>query len=119
MLFLLGIILILLVLRDVFHSVVPRCMSTRFCIAPFLVQRIVWPPFLFVASRISSPLLKAEVLSLFVPCALLLLLLAWICLLAAAFGFIALALSSHYSPPVRSEERRVGEGLRARGAPDH
>lgn len=102
MLFLLGVVLILLVLRDVFHSVVPRGMSTRFCIAPLLVHRIFCPPFFFIASRISSPVLKAEVLSLFAPCAMLLLLIVWILLLAAAFGFIALALSSHYSPPVNS-----------------
>ncbi len=102
MLFLLGIILMIFVLRDVFHSVVPRGMSMRFCFTPFLVRRVFWPPFFFIASRISSPTLKAEVLSLFAPSVLLLLLIVWICLLAAAFGLISLALASHYSPPVNS-----------------
>jgi hypothetical protein len=102
MMFLVGLLLMLLVLRDVFHSVVPRGMSTRFCFAPLLVHKILWPPFFSIASRVSSPTLKAEVLSLFAPCALLLLLIAWICLLAGAFGLMSLSLSSHYSPPVNS-----------------
>ncbi len=102
MLFLLGLALMLFVLRDVFHSVVPRVMNTRFCIAPFLVRRVFWPPFLAVTSRISSPAWKAEVLGLFAPSALLMLLLIWICLITTAFGLIALSLGSHYSPPVNS-----------------
>lgn len=102
MLFLLGLILIVLILRDVFHSVVPRAMSTRFCIGPFLAHKIFWPPFVSVASKILSPAWKAEVLSLFAPFTLLMLLITWICLLAAGFGFITLALAAHYSPPIDS-----------------
>ena len=102
MLFLLGATLMFLVLRDVFNSVVPRGMSTRFCLAPFLLHKIFWPPFLYLASKISSPVWKAEVLSLFAPFVVLILLIIWICLLATAFGFIALALGLHFSPPVNS-----------------
>ncbi len=102
MLVFLGLTLILLVLRDVFYSVIPRRMSTRYCIAPILVSRILWRPFGVLASTISKPELRDEILGLFAPFALLALLIIWICLLTAGFGLISLGLSSHYSPPVNS-----------------
>ncbi|PWU03239.1 MAG: hypothetical protein C5B53_00740 [Candidatus Melainabacteria bacterium] len=102
MLLLLGLILMLLVLRDVIHSVVPRGMSTQFCLAPFLVRRVLWPPFSSLASRITSPHWKAEVLSLFAPTVLLLLLITWILLFTLSVGLIAWALASHFSPAINS-----------------
>jgi len=102
MFFLSGVILLLFVLRDVFLSVIPRGMNTALCIAPFLVRRIFWPPFLLITSKISSPTWKAEVSSLFAPFILVAMLIIWISLIAAAFGIIALALAPHYSPAVDS-----------------
>lgn len=102
MLLLLGVILIVLVVRDVFHSVVPRGMSSRFCLAPFFVHRVFWPLFCFLGARVPSAFLRTELLSLFAPFALLSLLMIWLALLVAAFGFITLALASHYAPPIDS-----------------
>jgi hypothetical protein len=102
MLIFLGIVLILFVLRDVFYSAIPRRMSTRYCIAPFLLDRILWRPFGVIASAISKPELRDEVLGLFAPFALLVLLIVWICFLTAGFALISLGLSSHYSPPMNS-----------------
>lgn len=102
MLFFLGLIIILLVLRDVLHSAVPRSMSTNLCLGPFVVRRILWPPFLSIASMIPSSTWKGEVLGLFAPFSLLALVVIWICLIVAGFGFMVLALASDYSPPVNS-----------------
>lgn len=102
MLFILGTLLLLVVLRDVFQSMIPRAMSTRLCLAPFLVHRFIWPSFSFVGSTISMPGLKADVLSLFAPVTLLGVLIIWICLFAAALALISLAFGSHFSPPVNS-----------------
>ncbi len=102
MLFILGTVLLLVVLRDVFQSMIPRAMSTRLCMTPFLVHRIFWPSFSFVGSRISKPGLKADVLSLFVPFTVLGLLFTWICLFAISLALISLAFGSHFSPPVNT-----------------
>lgn len=102
MLFLLGMTGMVLVLRDVFHSVVPRGMSTTLCIGPFLARRLFWPPFLFIASKIASPVRKAEILSLFAPFFLLILLIIWICLLTASLALISFPLASKYSPTLDS-----------------
>ncbi len=102
LLFMLGMTLMVLVLRDVFYSVIPRGMSTKFCIAPFLVHKIFWPPFIFIASKVASPAWKAEILSLFAPFFLLMLLIIWICLLATAFALISFPLALDYAPPLDS-----------------
>lgn len=102
MLCVLGIILLLFLVRDILHSAIPRGMSTRLCMTPFLVHRVLWPPFSFIASRISSPVYKAEVLSLFAPLSLLAILLFWIFIVVVGFGLISLGIGSDYSPVIKS-----------------
>lgn len=102
MLILAGITLLVLVSRDILHSAIPRGMSTGLCLAPFLVHRVLWPPFSFLVRHISSSSVKAEVLSLFAPMALLVLLTCWILLFVLGFGLITLGLGSNYVPAVRS-----------------
>jgi len=77
-------------------------MSTRFCLTPFLVQDLLWPPFSFIARKISCPVLKAEILSLFAPLTLLVLLVCWILLVVFGFGLITLGLGGDYLPHVKS-----------------
>ncbi len=101
-LFLLGLAMILLLLRDVFHSAVPRGMSMRFSIAPFLVRTILWAPFFYIASKVKSPIWKAEILGLFPPTAILTVLAAWTYSLIAGIGLISFSLASEYSPPLDS-----------------
>ncbi len=91
-----------LVLRDVFQSVVPRGMSTTLCLAPFLVHKVFWPPFFFIASKVKSPARKAEIFSLFAPFFLLTLLVIWICLLALSFALISFPLASKFGPALDS-----------------
>jgi hypothetical protein len=104
MIFLLvGVALLILVLRDVFQSVVvPRGKVTAFRIAPFLVRNILWPPFRFAASKIASPVWRAEILGLFGPIVLIKLLTVWISLLICAYGLVTFALAREYSPPLES-----------------
>lgn len=102
MLVLLGIIVLVFVLRDAFHSAVPRGMSTRFCLTPFLVHDLLWPPFSFIARKISCPVLTAEILSLFAPMTLLVLLVCWILLVVDGFALATLGLGNDYLPHVKS-----------------
>jgi len=98
-----GIALLVLVLRDIFQTVVvPRGKIAGYRIAPLLVHNLVWPPFRYAASKIGSAAWRAEVLGLFAPFVLVMLLTIWICLLIAAFGLIAFALDSNFSPPLDS-----------------
>jgi hypothetical protein len=97
-----GVILLIVVLVDVFQSVIPRGTSSRYRLAPFLVRKVFWPPFQLLASMAESPRWKAEVLGVFAPFVLLMLLTTWISLLISAFGLIAYALAPDYVPPLDS-----------------
>ncbi len=102
MTFVLGTLLLFFVLCDVFNSAVPRAVNTRFSFAPVLVNKILWPLFSSLTTRISSEGLKAELLSFFAPLALLTLLISWICMLGTAFALFSLGLDTQYSPPANS-----------------
>jgi len=102
-LLLLGLALLILTLRDVFQTVVvPRGKVTGFHIAPALVHYILWPSVRCLASGITSPVWKTEVLALFAPFVLMTLLTIWMSLLICAFGLISFALAKDYSPALES-----------------
>jgi len=102
-LLILGLALLALVLRDVFQTVVvPRGKASNFRIAPVLVRNVFWPSFRYAASRTKSPVWKVELLGLFAPFVLMMLLTVWIGLLICAFGLISFALSREYSPALDS-----------------
>lgn len=98
-----GLILLMLVLRDVFQTVlVPRAKGTNLRLAPFLVRSIVWPPYRWLAGNITAPVWQSEFLGIFAPFMIVILLTAWIVLLVVAFGLILLAHSKDMSPPLDS-----------------
>ncbi len=104
MIFLLsGMILLLLVLRDVFQTViVPRGTVTSFHIATPLVRSVIWPPFRYVTSKVESPIWKAELLGWFGPFVVMLLLTVWMSLLILAFSLISYSVATEYSPALDS-----------------
>lgn len=98
-----GVTILVLVLRDVFQTVVvPLSMETPFRIAPFLVRNILWPLFRFAASRIKSPVWRAEILGLFGPFVFLILLVVWIGLLMTGFALVTFTLANQFSPHLDS-----------------
>lgn len=100
---LLGVFLLVLVLRDVFQTVVvPRGKVHTLRFAPILVRQIVWPFIRLFGSRIQSPVWKAEILGLFGPFILVLLLTVWISLIICGFGLISFSLAKQYTPPLDS-----------------
>lgn len=102
-LLILGAIILILVLRDVFETVVvPRETTTAFRIAPLVARNIAWPPYRQAASSIKSPLWRHEVLGMYGPLLIMMLLAIWICILIFGFGLIALSLAKEYSPHLES-----------------
>ncbi len=99
----LGLAILVLVLRDVFHTVlVPRGEVARFRLAPSLVRSILWTPHRWVAGKIRSPVWKAEFLGIFAPFAFVVLLTVWTSLLILGFALILFALSHDVSPAIES-----------------
>ena len=100
---LLGIVLLFLVLRDVFQTVVvPRGTVTGFHIATPLVRSVLWPPFRYLTSKVKSPVWKAELLGWFGPFVILLLLTVWMSLLILAFSMLFYSVATEYSPALDS-----------------
>lgn len=104
MIFLLsGVVILMLVLRDVFQTVlVPRAKISEYRLAPLLVRYLLWPPFRGAAKIISSPEWKAELLGAFAPFAIVVLLCVWTTLVITAFALMSFGLAADYSPPIDS-----------------
>jgi hypothetical protein len=99
----LGIAVLVLVLRDVFQTIlVPRGKATNLRIGTALVRNILWPPYRWLAGKISAPIWKAEFLGMFAPFVLVILLMVWIALLDLGFGLILFALAKGMVPPIDS-----------------
>lgn len=107
MLLVLAGLLLILVIRDIFHTVIPRSMDMRFCLAPLLVRRLLWSPFRFLASMIPSSAVRVELLSLFAPLAMFTLLILWIGLIICAFTLMSVAMGADYSPHINSVVQAV------------
>jgi hypothetical protein len=100
----LGVAVLVLAFRDVFQTVlVPRgSKAMNVTIAVILVRHCFWPPYRWLASKISSPVWKAEVLGMYAPFVLVILLMVWVSLLVLGFGLILFAFSKEMSPPIES-----------------
>jgi Ion channel len=99
----LGLAVLFLVLRDVFQTVlVARGKATNLRIATALVRHVLWPPYCWLAAKISAPVWKAEFLGIFAPLSFVMLLMVWISLLILGFGLILLAHAKELSPPIDS-----------------
>jgi hypothetical protein len=107
--FLGGAILVLLVVNDVFQSViVPRAVGKRFRIS-FLVYRGLWKLWPPLASRIYGARAedREDFLALYAPFTLVLLLLVWTACAIHGYGLLAWAFHDGFSPPLHS----FGEAL--------
>ena len=94
---LLGSIIVILTLADVFQSlVVPRPTRRSLRLAPLLLNGM-WPLWKWVALRFSSPKHRAAFLGIYAPLTVIILLLSWG--LALIFGYGLLFPSGRASPP--------------------
>src|SRR5437870_2861155 len=96
----LGLVLIVLVLFDVFETVVvPNLGSRYFRLTAFLVRTMLWAAWRRAASVYTEPRARRDFLAMFAPASVLISLLTWIIVLLLGFAFILLALSDKISPP--------------------
>jgi hypothetical protein len=109
----LGLALIILVLFDVFKSViVPRITSRLFRIAPFLVGRLLWPTYKKLA--LIGPLRKVSIgmLETFGPASFVVLVLVWLVLMVSGYAFLLFSFRDSVTPHIRD----FGEALYFAGA---
>jgi len=97
----LGSIIVLLTMRDVFQVVlVPR--RTSHTMSQPLVRKLLWPAYRFVFSKVPSSVWRAEILGVFAPLVLVFLLAIWVSFLSFGFGLILMAFARETSPPIES-----------------
>jgi hypothetical protein len=96
---LLSVLLILFILWDAFQTIIlSRRVSRRFRLTRTF-YRLLWTPWRAVAKRVSSPRRRENVLTVFGPISLILLLVFWASCLIVSFGFLHWALGSHVTGP--------------------
>ncbi len=99
---LVGCVLVVLVLHDIFQSViVPRWSSRRWRIAPVFTDRL-WPLWRNLAHRKPEGDSREDFLGTFAPFALMLTLVLWVSCLLLGFGIVFWSLRSHFTPTVHS-----------------
>lgn len=107
----LGAILVVLVLHDVFQGVVvPRWSSRRGRIAPMFIDRL-WPLWRRWGERKPHGDAREDWLGTYAPLALMLILVVWVGILVLGFGLIFWALRYHFEPDIHS----FGEALYVAG----
>lgn len=90
-----GLALIVVVLWDVFETIVlPRRVTRRFRLTRFF-YRLVWSPWSFIAHRIRRSKKRETFLSVFGPLSLLMLLVLWAVTLVFGFALLHWAFGSH------------------------
>src|SRR6266705_828653 len=95
---LLGSIIVILTLADVFQSVVvPRPTRRSLRLAPLLLNGM-WPLWKWVALRFSSPKHRAAFLGTYAPLTVIILLLSWGLALIFGYGLLFLALQGELQP---------------------
>jgi hypothetical protein len=98
---LVGIFLVVLVLYDVFHTiVVPRTSPINFRIAPFLARRMLWPAFLKVGNLPALREWRDDVLGIYAPVAFAVLLLVWLFIMILGYGLILYGARSDLRPVI-------------------
>ena len=95
---LLGSIVVVSTLADIFQSVVvPRPTRRSLRLAPFLLYGI-WPLWKWIALRFPSAKRRAAILGIYAPLAVIMLLLVWVVVLIFGYGLLFLALHSEIQP---------------------
>src|SRR5882672_12770129 len=92
-----GIVLIVVVLWDVFETIVlPRRVTRRFRLTR-AIYRLVWLPWSAIARRLTKSKQRETFLSVFGPLSLLALLVLWAATLVFGFALLHWAFGSHIS----------------------
>lgn len=95
-----GISIILLVLFDVFQSIiVPRCTSRTLRVAPFLVGKILWPAVRSTA-KFKNSAASEFLLGSFGSLAFLSLIITWLLMLTCGYAFLLQAMRSEITPAI-------------------
>jgi hypothetical protein len=95
---LIGVVLIVVVLWDVFETIVlPRRVTRRFRLTRFF-YRLIWAPCSALAGKIHKSKRRETFLSIFGPLSLLMLLVMWATTLVFGFAFIHWAVGSQINP---------------------
>jgi len=98
--FLLGVVCVYLVVRDVFQSVVvPRWGSNAYRLAPFLVIKL-WPLWKRKAEKIPDQDTREDFLGTFAPFVLMAMLVMWLTTLTFSYGLLFFALDGQIQPPL-------------------
>src|SRR5439155_13904501 len=93
-----GVLVVLVVLRDVFQSVVtPRPVGGRWRLSRF-VPLGLWRPWRWAALRLPSVRAREGMLGSFGPMAVLISLVTWLLLLVAGYGLLIDAMRDQVSP---------------------
>jgi hypothetical protein len=98
--FIVGIVLLVLVMIDVFQSVVlPRRSGSVLRFSPYLIA-ILWPIWQRIGLRLQPAWRREDFLGTFAPLAIVLMLVVWAATLIFGFGLTAHALADQFQPPV-------------------
>jgi Ion channel len=94
-----GLLLVLIVLWDAFETIVlPRRASFRLRLTR-LFYRVTWPPFRAIGRRLRAGNSRENLLSVFGPLSLILLLALWALALVFGFGLLQWGIGSHLASP--------------------
>ncbi len=100
---LLGSILVFLVFYDVFHSIiVPRVSPYQFRIAPYVGRKLLFPIYVWVASRNSFRKWRDDLLGLYAPLFFAILILLWLVTLILGFALLFYGFREDFRPPIAS-----------------
>lgn len=96
-----GIGIILLVLFDVFQSIiVPRCTPRTLRIAPLLVGRLMWPNFRKLALQCQNKHVRDFLLGSFGSLAFLALIVTWLSMLITGYAMLLLSVRNQINPQI-------------------
>lgn len=99
---LIGVLLIVLVMHDVFQGVVvPRWSSRNWRIAPWMIDKL-WPLWRSWGQRRPEGDKREDFLGTYAPLALMLMLVVWLGVLVIGFGLIFWALRYRFTPDLHS-----------------
>jgi hypothetical protein len=97
-----GITLVLLVLFDVFKTViVPRITSRKFRIAPFLLGAVMWPLYKKLALSFSAKNISLSLLETFAPISFVVLMMVWLVLMILGFALILFSFRGEITPHIQ------------------
>lgn len=109
----LGLLLVVLVLFDVFKSViVPGIASTNFRVAPFLLGKMMWPLYKGIALNRSLKNASNAMLETFGPLSFVVLVVVWLLILVSGYALLLFSFRSTIAPHIHD----FGEAIYFAGA---